>query len=530
MEKTSRHVVLAQMCDVFRHLFSSKEIRMVVLFCARLCACFPQTARSGAPEHDDSNARRRSHSRKFCIARAATTRRTRTTSKADANAEQPPFPTAKRKTSTSITNPAAYTTLSVIRKRAGDYVDSPQIVGVPSSAFKMAERHFVAELKALIREAFVLNKKEIAKDEKERTGVTKYSMSETFDSSSDFGEEFEDQSLEEEIERQGELLLEYLERMKLSNAKIWEREKRLPKVESPWIIEGPYYLLCKVLDLWFPENKPVQRFWFLETVARMPYFSYTTMLTLYELLGWWRRSSELRKVHFAEEWNEYHHLLIMESLGGDRRWSDRFLAQHAALVYYFGLVVVWLLSPKLAYNFSEKIETHAVATYAQFTEENKELLESLPAPEVAKKYYEAEDLYLFDEFQTTTMLNTGEIVSLKLNSRSSDEGDPLDPLSVRRPKIETLYDVFSNICEDEKEHVGTMNACQIEGVTLGTANTINALTALAIGGTVASKFASRFAEESAITDGLDDIIGSGKFMDLFTALTDFFSVFHLPFF
>ena len=529
MEKTSRHVVLAQMCDVFRHLFSSKEIRMVVLFCARLCACFPTTARSGAPERD-SNARRRSHSRKFCIARAATTRRTRTTSKADANAEQPPFPTAKRKTSTSITNPAAYTTLSVIRKRAGDYVDSPQIVGVPSSALKMAERHFVAELKALIREAFVLNKKEIAKDEKERTGVTKYSMSETFDSSSDFGEELEEESLEEEIERQGELLLEYLERMKLSNAKIWEREKRLPKVESPWIIEGPYYLLCKVLDLWFPENKPVQRFWFLETVARMPYFSYTTMLTLYELLGWWRRSSELRKVHFAEEWNEYHHLLIMESLGGDRRWSDRFLAQHAALVYYFGLVVVWLLSPKLAYNFSEKIETHAVATYAQFTEENKELLESLPAPEVAKKYYEAEDLYLFDEFQTTTMLNTGEIVSLKLNSRSSDEGDPLDPLSVRRPKIETLYDVFSNICEDEKEHVGTMNACQIEGVTLGTANTINALTALAIGGTVASKFASRFAEESAITDGLDDIIGSGKFMDLFTALTDFFSVFHLPFF
>ena len=528
MKKTSCHVVLAQMCDEKRHCFPRKEIRMVVLFCARLCACFPQTARSGAPERD-SNARRRSH-RKFRIVRAATTRRTTTTTKADANAEQPPFPTRTRKTSTVITNPAAYTTLSVIRKRAGDYVDSPQIVGVPSSALKMAERHFVAELKALIREAFVLNKKEIAKDEKERTGVTKYSMSETFDSSSDFGEEFEDQSLEEEIERQGELLLEYLERMKLSNAKIWEREKRLPKVESPWIIEGPYYLLCKVLDLWFPENKPVQRFWFLETVARMPYFSYTTMLTLYELLGWWRRSSELRKVHFAEEWNEYHHLLIMESLGGDRRWSDRFLAQHAALVYYFGLVVVWLLSPKLAYNFSEKIETHAVATYAQFTEENKELLESLPAPEVAKKYYEAEDLYLFDEFQTTTMLNTGEIVSLKLNSRSSDEGDPLDPLSVRRPKIETLYDVFSNICEDEKEHVGTMNACQIEGVTLGTANTINALTALAIGGTVASKFASRFAEESAITDGLDDIIGSGKFMDLFTALTDFFSVFHLPFF
>ena len=56
-----------------------------------------------------------------------------------------------------------------------------------------------------------------------------------------------------------------------------------------------------------------------------------------------------------------------------------------------------------------------------------------------------------------------------------------------RPKIETLYDVFINICEDEKEHVGTMNACQIDGVTLGTANTINALTALALGGSAATR-------------------------------------------
>ena len=28
--------------------------------------------------------------------------------------------------------------------------------------------------------------------------------------------------------------------------------------------------------------------------------------------------------------NEFHHLLIMESLGGDQRWSDRFAAQHSA--------------------------------------------------------------------------------------------------------------------------------------------------------------------------------------------------------
>ena len=53
-----------------------------------------------------------------------------------------------------------------------------------------------------------------------------------------------------------------------------------------------------------------QRFWVLETVARMPYFSYISILHLYESLGWWRAGAELRKVHFAEEWNELHHLQV----------------------------------------------------------------------------------------------------------------------------------------------------------------------------------------------------------------------------
>ena len=41
----------------------------------------------------------------------------------------------------AITNPDAYKVLSVIRKRAGDYVDTKRVVGVPSSVFHMAERH-----------------------------------------------------------------------------------------------------------------------------------------------------------------------------------------------------------------------------------------------------------------------------------------------------------------------------------------------------------------------------------------------------
>jgi ubiquinol oxidase len=45
-------------------------------------------------------------------------------------------------------------------------------------------------------------------------------------------------------------------------------------------------------------------------------------------------------------------------------------------------------------------EAHAVDTYTEFAESNKEVLQSMPAPAVAKDYYEASDLYAFDEFQT----------------------------------------------------------------------------------------------------------------------------------
>ena len=71
---------------------------------------------------------------------------------------------------------------------------------------------------------------------------------------------------------------------------------------APIILRLPYELLCGLIDLLF-EDRPLARFWFLETVARMPYFSYISMLHLYESLGWWRRSAEIKRVHFAEEWN-----------------------------------------------------------------------------------------------------------------------------------------------------------------------------------------------------------------------------------
>jgi hypothetical protein len=70
---------------------------------------------------------------------------------------------------------------------------------------------------------------------------------------------------------------------------------------------------------YFLFGRPIQRFWVLETVARIPYFAYISILHLYESLGFWRAGAELRKVHFAEEWNELHHLQVNRGGGGARQ-------------------------------------------------------------------------------------------------------------------------------------------------------------------------------------------------------------------
>ena len=46
---------------------------------------------------------------------------------------------------------------------------------------------------------------------------------------------------------------------------------------------------------------------------------------------------------------------------------------------------------RLAYNFMELIEAHAVDSYGQFVDENEALLKSLPPPRAAKEYYGTDD-------------------------------------------------------------------------------------------------------------------------------------------
>lgn len=193
-------------------------------------------------------------------------------------------------------------------------------------------------------------------------------------------------------------------------------------------------ILVFVIDKVY-QNRPYPRFYVLETIARVPYFAYLCVLHLYETLGWWRKSDWL-KIHFAETWNELHHLLIMESLGGDRAWGDRFLAQHMATGYYWIVVPLYMLFPRYAYYMMELIEEHAYHTYDRYLETHGEALKIQPVPQIAINYYRDGDLYLFEEMQTS--------------ARSE----------FRRPQVDNLYDVFVNIRDDEGEHVKTMIACQ----------------------------------------------------------------------
>ncbi|KAA3489025.1 ubiquinol oxidase 4, chloroplastic/chromoplastic isoform X1 [Gossypium australe] len=179
--------------------------------------------------------------------------------------------------------------------------------------------------------------------------------------------------------------------------------------------------VIKILDTLY-RDRDYARFFVLETIARVPYFAFISVLHMYESFGWWRRADYL-KVHFAESWNEMHHLLIMEELGGNSWWFDRFLAQHIAIFYYFMTVFMYALSPRMAYHFSECVESHAFETYDKYIKAQGDELKKQPAPEVAIKYYTGGDLYLF----------------------------------------ENLYDVFVNIRDDEAEHCKTMKACQTHG-------------------------------------------------------------------
>lgn len=164
------------------------------------------------------------------------------------------------------------------------------------------------------------------------------------------------------------------------------------------------------------KDREYARFYVLETVARVPYFSFVSVLHLYETVGLWRKADYI-ETHFEQTMNEYHHLLIMEDLGGDKRFIDRFFAQHTAFAYYWITCLIYLLSPSMAYNLSEQIEEHAYHTYDDFLNNHGVILSLLKPPAIATNYYD---------------------------------------------NVDNLYDVFVKVRDDEGEHVKTMQKYQVE--------------------------------------------------------------------
>ena len=205
-------------------------------------------------------------------------------------------------------------------------------------------------------------------------------------------------------------LYSILKEFTLDDTLVMNRERERDEVECPRIMRAGYDVVCCLLDVIY-KDKPIDRFWFLENIARMPYFSYVAVLHLYETLGWWHVDSDIKHQHVEQEANETHHLAIMESLYGDRYLWNKLLTRHVAVFYYLLLFVLFMVSPKIAYLSSELLEMHAFDTYSEFAEQNKLILKRLPLTYPATQYL---------------------------------------------PRAYSMYDVFVQIANDERTHATAM--------------------------------------------------------------------------
>jgi ubiquinol oxidase len=142
----------------------------------------------------------------------------------------------------------------------------------------------------------------------------------------------------------------------------------------------------------FLAGRDVPRFYVLETLARVPYFAYVSVLHLRETFGQRDDDHVARiRVHFAEADNELHHLLMMEALGGNASVVDRCLAQTLAVGYFGYCCALYATNRRLAYHLSELIEAHAYETYDDYLRREGPALKARAPPPVIRDYYQSVD-------------------------------------------------------------------------------------------------------------------------------------------
>lgn len=228
------------------------------------------------------------------------------------------------------------------------------------------------------------------------------------------------------------------------------------------LIDTVYDVICFLYPVKGNE-RDFARFYVLETVARVPYFAYLSVMHLRETFGErYDSMSDRMRTHYAEADNELHHLLIMESLGGNSNIVDRTLAQTMAFFYYWYVIVIYTWNEPAAYHLSELIEDHAFDTYSKFTKTYEDRLKNQPVPDIARKYYEQDNPFLFDLFCTV--------------KNKTEQGT----YSQRRPELSSLYDVFVNIRDDEREHWKTLcNLVQYDDMNAVDATEVQSTTPVA---------------------------------------------------
>jgi ubiquinol oxidase len=235
------------------------------------------------------------------------------------------------------------------------------------------------------------------------------------------------------------------------------------------LIDAVYAFICTLYPLTgnVHSRRDYVRFYVLETVARVPYFAYLSVLHLRETLGQRAIGDETMRdrmrTHYAEADNELHHLLIMESLlalpsssssessqqpnsnpeESAITWWDTTLAQTMAFGYYWYVVLVYALNEPAAYHLSELIEDHAYHTYDSYLAQYGNTLKTLPVPDIAREYYVDGDSYFLDLYRT-------------VRSSSSCSDPAAATHRSDRPALSSLYDVFVCIRNDEREHWKTL--------------------------------------------------------------------------
>jgi ubiquinol oxidase len=193
------------------------------------------------------------------------------------------------------------------------------------------------------------------------------------------------------------------------------------------MIRPPVSSVVSVINKLY-RGRPFARFYVLETLACVPYYVHLSVLKLYKF-GFRRQADELES-HVSESWNELEHLLIMETLEGDKFWYDRLLARSLTIVYYWMLMVVYVVHPQGMNHFRELLATHAHEDYSSFLNECKQELMARPAP---RSEDGQENFFLLDF--------------------GADLSEYCTPMT-------NLYDVFSTIQAQEMECVKMMIARQ----------------------------------------------------------------------